>query len=180
VRLGGTIRSILTVAFLPFAVLGAIMLAMRLYGWIRFDPAYFTETQVERYGTSSAVARSLEKALQTNDEQTLAELQGLRWPARLKGSPGMAFVMLWERTDRYATYLYFDWQTYQRHLHPFEQVGGRWVVSPPDLYYWVRSGGWRCVFLRVAIGWWVLGAAGIGAVWLCRRSPRLRGWVLGS
>jgi hypothetical protein len=179
-RLRGTIRWILAVAFLPFAVLGVLVLAMWLYGWVRYDRAYFAEAYVGRYRTPAAVAKALEKALQTSDERLLAELQGLRWPSKLSTGPGLVFIMLWESTDRYTTYLYLDRETYERHLYDFEQVGGRWVLAPPDLYHTLRSGHWRGAFFPAAIAWWLLGAVAIGSVWLCRRSVRFREWVLGS
>jgi hypothetical protein len=170
----------LTVAFLPFAVLGVLVLAMWLYGWVRYDPAYFTGAYAEPYSTSGAVAKALEKALQTSDEKLLAELQGLRWPRKLRASPSLALIMLWESTDRYTTYLYFDRETYERHLYDFEQVEGRWVMAPPDLYQTMHSGRWRDAFLPVAIAWWLLGAGAIGIVWLCRRSARFRAWLWGE
>jgi hypothetical protein len=180
VRFWGTIRWILTVAFLPCAVLGMLVLAMWLYGWVRYDPAYFTEAYAERYSTSGAAAKALEEALRASDFSSLAELQGLRWPRKLSADPNLTFIMLWESTDRYTTYLYFDQETYERHLYDFEQVGKRWVMAPPDLYHTMRSGRWRDVFLPVAIAWWLLGGGGIGIVWLSRNSMRFRAWLFGD
>jgi hypothetical protein len=179
-KVRGPIRSIVTVAFLPFVVLGVLVLAVRLYGWVRYNPTYFTRAYVEQYSTPEAAARALEQAIQTNDKRLRAEVEGLRWPGRFETRPSVALVMLWERNDRYRVYLYFDRQTYERLLVPVEQVRGRWVVSPLDLTYALHSGQWRRVFFPAAIAWWVLGAAGAGAVWLCRRSARLRRWLLGS
>jgi hypothetical protein len=179
-RLRGILRWILAVAFLPFVVLGLLVLAVQLAARLRYDPSYFGQAYVERYSTPEAAVRALEQALQTNDEQLLAEVMGLRRTARFPTGHSLAFVRLWERTDRYRTYLYFDRETYERYLYPFEYVRGRWVVSPPDLYYTMRSGRWRGAFLPAALAWWVFGAAAIGTVWLCRRSVRFRGWVLGS
>lgn len=179
-KLWSTIRWILIVAFLPFAVLGVLVLAMWLYGWVRYDPAYFTAASVERYSTSGTAARDLEKALQTQDEKQVAELQGLRWPRKLSTSPNLTFIMLWGSTGRYTTYLYFDQETYERHLYDFEQVNGRWVMAPSDLYYTMHSGRWRGIFVPVVIAWWLLGAAAIGAVWLYRNSARFRAWLWGN
>jgi hypothetical protein len=118
--------------------------------------------------------------LRTGDEAMLAELQGLRWPAKFEPSPDMIFVMLWERTDRYITYLYFDMQTYERHPHYFEEVDGRWVVAPTDVAYYIHSGQWQRVFWPLAIVWWLLGAVAIGMVWLFRASAGARARLYGE
>jgi hypothetical protein len=178
--LRGILRSFLMVAVLPFVVLGVLILAVQVAGWLRYDPAYFGPAYVERFSTPEAAVRALEQALQTNDRRLLAELTGLRWAARFPTGRSLTFVRLWEHNDRYRIYLYFDQETYERYLYPFEYVKGRWVVSPPDLYYTMRSGHWRGMFLSAALAWWVLGTAVIGTVWLCRRSVRFRGWVLGN
>ncbi len=170
-------RWILAVVLVPFVLLGLVVLAVKVYGLVRHDPAYFTETYIARYDTAEAVVRALEIALQTDDRVLLAELQGLRWPARFKTSPSMAFIMLLDRNDRYTTYLYFDMQTYKRHSHYLEQVRGRWVVSPPDLYYSLHSGHWQQGFLQLAVVWWVLGTVVILAVGFARASERFRAWL---
>jgi len=174
VKLHVRLRWILVVVLAPFVLLGLVVLIAKIYGLVRYDPAYFTGTYVERYNTAGLVVKALESALQTNDQALLAELQGLRWPATFETSRNLVFIMLLERTDRYFTYLYFDTQTYERHPHYFEQVGGRWVVSPPDVYFYMRSGRWQGVFLPLAIVWWVLGTVVIVVVWLFRVSERLR------
>jgi hypothetical protein len=170
-------RWIAAVVLVPFVLLGLVVLAVKAYGLVRHDPAYFSEPYITRYGTPEAVVRALEIALQTDDQALLAELQGLRWPARFKTSPGMAFIMLLERNDRYTTYLYFDVQTYKRYSHYLEQVKGRWVVSPPDLYYTMHSGQWQQSFWRLATIWWVVGAVVILAVGFARASERFRAWL---
>ena len=176
----GILRWILVVAVLPFVVLGLLVVAVQLAARMRYDPGYFSQAYVEQYATPEAAVRALEQALQNDDEQLLAEVMGLRRTDRFPTSHSLTFVRLWERTDRYRIYLYFDHDTYERYLYPFEQVKGRWVASPPDLYYTMHSGHWRSAFLAAAIAWWVLGATAIGTMWLCRRSVRFRGWVLGS
>ena len=176
----GILPWILVVTVLPFVVLGLLVVAVQLAARMRYDPSYFSQAYVEQYATPEAAVRALEQALQTNDERALAEVTGLRRTARLTSSRSLIFVRLWERTNRYRVYLYFDQETFERYLYPFEYVKGRWVASPPDLYYTMRSGHWRGMFLSAALAWWVLGAAVIGTVWLCRRSVRFRGWVLGN
>jgi hypothetical protein len=178
--LRGILPWILVVAVLPFVVLGLLVVAVQLAARMRYDPGYFGQAYVEKYATPEAAVRALEQALQNNDERLIAEVTGLHRAARVQPSRRLIFVRLWERTDRYRTYMYFDQETYERYLYPFEQVKGRWVASPPDLYYTMHSGRWRGAFLPAALAWWVLGAVVIGTVWLCRGSMRFRGWVLGS
>jgi hypothetical protein len=174
------LRWILFVALAPFVLLGLLVLIVRAYGLVRFNPAYFTEPYLEQYSTPGDAARRMEGALQTDDQALLAELQGLRWPAKFETSPSMIFVMLWERTDRYMTYLFFDMQTYERHPHYFEEVNGRWVVSPADLTFYMQSGQWQRVFWPLAIVWWLLGTVTIGIVWVFRASARARARLLGE
>lgn len=166
------IRWILAVAVLPFAVLGLLVLAARLYGLVRYDSAYFAEPYLQRYRAPEAAVRALERALQTDDAALLTELQGVRWPGRFPTGPDIDFVMLWGRTDRYTLYLYFDRGTYERYLIPFEFVRGRWVVVPQDLYYLVHSGRVHRMFLPVAVAWWAVGLGALGAALLSCRSAR--------
>lgn len=159
---------ILVVALLPLELAGMCALAMYAYGLVRYDPAYFDQVHVERYSSPEVAVRTLEVALQTDNRSLLAEMQGLQWPARFKTSASLRFVRLRERSDRYTTYLFFDGQTLERHAYYFEQVRGRWVVSPPDLYYYVHSGQWRHIFWPMAIAWWLLLAAAFASVLLFR------------
>jgi len=157
-----------------------LVLIVMAYGLVRFDPAYFTDTYLERYSTPGDTARTMEGALQTDDQALLAELQGLRWPAKFKTSPSMIFVMLWESTDRYMTYLFFDMQTYERYPHYFQQVKGRWVVSPADLTFYMQSGQWQRVFWPLAVVWWLVGIVALAIVWVFRASERARARLLGE
>jgi hypothetical protein len=180
VRLWKSARWALAVALPPFAVLGLLTLGVRLYAWVRYEPAHFAPAAVERYQAAGAAAGMLEQALQGGDTALLAEVEGLRWPVRLPTGPDISLVMLWERNDRYSTYLYFDRATYQRYLYSFEYVRGRWVAAPPDLVLGMHTGGWRGAFLAAATAWWVLGTAALCAGWWFRRSARMRAWLLGS
>jgi len=168
------LRWVLAAALLPLLLAGLFALAVEIQALRRYDPAYFTITYVERYDTPGSVARVLERALQSDDRMLLAELQGLRRPASFQTSPDLIFVMLWERGDRYISYLYFDMQTYERHMYYFEQVGERWVVTPPDAWYYLHSGRWLGVFLPVAITWWLVQAVVVLVVLVFRLSARLR------
>jgi hypothetical protein len=170
---------VLLVLLLPLEAAGLCALAMYAYGLVRYDPAYFDQTRVEQYSSPEVAVRTLEVALQTGNQSLLAEVQGLRWPVKFETSPSLRIVRLRERSDRYTTYLYFDGQTVERHVYHFEQVRGRWVVSPPDLYYYVHSGQWRHIFWPLAIAWWLLAAVALLGVWLFRsvrsRNARLYG-----
>jgi hypothetical protein len=173
-------RWILAVIVIPFIILGLVVLAAKIYGLFRFERSYFGQEYQELYDTPGAVARALEGVLRGDDPQLLAELQGLRWTAEFETAPSMILIMLWERTDRYMTYLFFDMQSYERHAHYFEKVQGRWVVSPTDLYYYIHSGAWQRVFWPIATVWWLLGAVAIGAVWVFRASERMRARLHGE
>ena len=173
-------RWILSVILAPFIVLGMLVVAIKAYGLVRYDPAYFTDMYLEQYAEPGEVARVLETALKTDDDELLAELQGLRWPAEFETAPSIIFVMLWERTDRFITYLYFDMQTYQRHPHYVEEVNGRWVAAPEDLHYYLYSGQWKRVFYPLAIVWWLVGLITVGLVWAFRVSESMRARLYGE
>lgn len=164
----------LTAALLPLLLAGLFVLVVEAQGLVRYDPTYFTATYAERYDTPGAVVRALERALQTDDQALLAELQGLRRPASFETGSSMIFVMLWERSDRYISYLYLDMQTYERYVHYVEQRGDRWVVAPPDAYYYLHSGRWLTVFTPVALVWWLLEMVVILMMLVFRLSARLR------
>jgi hypothetical protein len=165
---------ILLAALTPLVVIGMFILAVKAQGLRRYDEAYFTTPYLERYETPADVAIALESALQNDDWALLAELQGLRRPARLETGRSIILVMLWERGERYISYLYVDMQELHRHTHYLEEVDGRWIVSPTDGYYYFHSGRWKVVFLPVAIVWWLLEVVTV-AVWIVyRASARVR------
>ena len=169
------LRSILLMALIPFVLLGLVVSVAKVYGLVRYDPVYFTGTYQAKYDTPSVVAKALESALQTNDQSLLAELQGLRWPAKFATSPAITWVQLWERTDRYLTYLYFDVSLYEPYPYHIEEVRDRWVVSPPDIYYFVESGAFKSFFLHFSSIWWASAIATVGLVYLFSNSERLGG-----
>jgi hypothetical protein len=173
-------RWVVAAALLPLVLMGLLALGVQIHDLVRYDPAYFSETYVERYGAPGAAARALERALQAGEQALLAELQGLQRTAAFETSPDMIFIMLWERGDRYISYLYFDMQTYERHMHYFEQVKGRWVVTPLDAHYYLHSGRWLRIFLPVAIVWWALEVVVVLSVALYRVSARLRAQMYGG
>ncbi len=158
------LRSLLVVGLIPFVLLGLVVSVAKVYGLMRYDPAYFTETYRTQYHTPGAAAKALESALQTGDSSLLADLQGLRWPATFETSPTIAWVQLWERTDRYITYLYFDVDVNEPYPYHFEEVRGRWVVAPPDIHYFVESGAYKHLFLSFSLIWWASGMVAVGMV----------------
>lgn len=180
VKLYVRFRWIALVALFPFLVLGLAVLVSRIYDLVRYDPAYFTDMYLERYDRPGEVARGLEAALQTGDTELLAELQGLRWPVEFPTSPDLIFVMLWERTDQFITYLFFNTRTYERQPHYVEEWSGRWIVSPEDLHYYLHSGKWQEVFFPLAIVWWLVGFLTIALVWLFRVSETMRARLYGE
>lgn len=171
---------LLLVLLAPFVILGLLVVAVKAYGLVRYDPAYFADEYLHRYSAPSEVARSLEVALRTGDDALLAELQALRWPGEFETGPGIVFTMLWQSTDRFLTYLYVDMQDYERHPHHVEFVQGRYVVAPQDLHYYLYSGEWKRVFSPLAITWWILGLAAVGLVWLFRVSGSMRARLCGE
>jgi hypothetical protein len=173
-------RWILLVVLVPFIVLGILVVLVKAEGLIRYDAGYFTGPYLERYKTPGDVVRELETALQGGDAALLAELEAQRWPKELETSPGITFVMLWERTDHYITYLYVDKQDYERHPQHIEFVAGRYVVAPEDLRYYLYSGEWKRVFLPLAAAWWILGFVATGLVWALRASEGLRARLYGA
>jgi hypothetical protein len=173
-------RWILLVLLTPGIVLGLLVVAVKAHGLVRYDPAYFTAGYLAQYSQPGDAALALETALQTDDEALLTELQALRWPHDFETGPSIIFIMLWERTDRFITYLYFDMQTYERHPHYVELVDERYVVAPEDLHYYLYSGQWRRVFYPLAIVWWILGSIAIGLVWIFRVSETMRARLYGE
>jgi len=160
------LRTLLVVALIPLVLLGLVVSVAKVYGLARHDPAYFTDAYRAQYDAPGAVAKALEAALQTGDWALLAELQGLRWPARFDTNPTITWVQLWERNDRYITYLYFDVSANRPYLHALEEVRGRWVVAPSDLSYFVGSGAYKKAFLTFSLIWWVSGVIAVGVAHL--------------
>ncbi len=168
------LRLILIVALFPLVAGGLFVLVVGGMGRVRYDSAYFAAPYTGRYETPGATARALERALQAGDQDLLAELEALRHPVTFEANPDVIFVMLWERDERYITYFYVDVQTHERYMYYFEQVNGRWVVSPPDAYYYLHSGRWLIVFTPLAIVWWLLGTVAILVVLVFRLAARVR------
>lgn len=179
------LRWVLAATLLPLVLMGLFVLVVQVQSVRRYDPAYFSDTYAERYDTPGSVARALEGALQTDggkprDRELLAELQGLRRTVAFETSPKIIFIMLWERDDRYFTYMYLDMQTLRRHPHYVEEVKGRWVVSPADAHYYFYSGRWLVVFTPLALVWWLLEIVVVLGLLVYRLSARLRVQMYGG
>lgn len=166
------LRSLLIVGLVPLVGLGLLVSLAKVYGLVRHDPAYFTGAYRAQYATPAVVAKALETALQTGDLSLMAELQGLRWPTTFDTSPAMTWVQLWERTDRYVTYLYYDVSTNEPYPYHMEEVKGRWVVSPSDLYHFVESGAYKSRFLTFSLLWWASSIVTVVLVHLLSTSER--------
>ena len=54
------LRWILLVILGPFVILGLLVVVIKAFGLIRYDPAYFRTDYVDRYSASGEVARALE------------------------------------------------------------------------------------------------------------------------
>lgn len=157
-RLVLNLRMALILAAIPLIIAGLYILITTLCGLpsLRYDPVYFSETYRRRYDSPSAVVGALEDALRRGDRALLAELQGLRHPWDFPTSPHVRATILYEATDRYLSYLFWDTQTYDRFPYHVEKVNGRWVVAPQDAQYYLYSGRWSGTWLPLALIWWVV------------------------
>jgi hypothetical protein len=171
---------IIVAALVPLMLLGLYVTAIWIHSQVRFDPAYFTPAYVEMYETPGSVARVLEGALQSGDPVLLAELQGRRRPVAFEAHPSMIFVMLWELTDRFYTYLYLDMSSLERYTYHFEQIQGRYVVTDHDAYYYLHSGRWVIFFVPLAIAWWLVEIVVVLMLWISRLSAGVREQLYGG
>ena len=167
------------VALLPVVSSTLFVLVVVALSLVRYDPVYFSSDYTERYGTPASVAHALERALQTDDQVLLAELQGLRRPTPFKTDPNIVLIMLLDRDAVYYDYLYSDERTYARYVYHVQKVRGRWVVAPSDPHYYLCSGRWLATFGPLVLLWWMLEAVVILAVWGFRAAARFRARMYG-
>jgi hypothetical protein len=160
-------------------ILGLYGLVTQVYGLLRYDAAYFVPEVAGKYETPGSAASAVEVALQTGDRSLMSELQG-RQVSAFEAMPNLVFVMLEERTPRYSTYLYLNRDTYDQVRYHVEKVRGRYVVTRPDLYYYLYSGQWIDVFVPAAAGWWALELAVLLAALLYRRTAGMREQMYGG
>lgn len=170
---------IVAAALLPLMLLGLYGLVMQVYGLLRYEPAYLWPDYAQKYDSPGAAAKAVEVALQTGDRALMSELQGRRVRA-FKAMPNVVFVMLEERTPRYSTYLYLDRDTYDQYRYHVEEVNGRYVVTPSDLYYCLHSGRWIETFVPAAAVWWALEIVALLAVGFYRLSAHKRKQMYGG
>ncbi len=176
IRLALNLRTVLLLAVIPLIVAALYILITTLCGLpaLRYDPAYFSEAYRRRYDTPNAVVTALEDALRRGDRALLAELQGLRHPWDFPTSPNVRATILYEATDRYLSYLFWDTRTYDRFPYHVEKVNGRWVVAPQDAQYYLYSGRWSGTWLPLALIWWVMELTALIANLIYRIARRWR------
>jgi hypothetical protein len=158
----------------------------------RWDAAYFTPQELERYALPGQVVIDAERGIRTGDHALMAVLQGLRHPAEFETNPDLELVFAYELTVGYrsynyldtpfglwrslqneadfVTYVYSDTETFERSTLHIEKVNGRWVLTPPDARFYFLSGYWLRVFTPVSITYWLVLVIALTMVWLYRAS----------
>jgi hypothetical protein len=160
---------VLGLLFLPFLVMGVILLISHIQGLVRYNPAYFTEEYRSRYEVPSDLLADLETALRTGDTSLLAEVQGVsRVPSNIVPVPKLRFIIFWGYTKKYSEILFMDTSNYHRYMQHLKVVDGRYVQVPDGLYYQVNSGKWITTFGPGALLWWMLVILFTFAVWVYR------------
>ncbi len=147
-------RRILAVTVLPLVALGVYMLGVHLFRLVRYDSVYFSAAYAEEYDTPRSVFTALEQALQTGDQERLAELQGLRWP-RSFPTGNIQWRECEEIGPDYYSYLYQDMETWEIYMYHTIYINGRWIAAPSDADFYLRSGLWVATFGPAAILWWL-------------------------
>lgn len=144
-------------------------------GLRRFDPQYFAETYLERYDNPGSVAIALEQALRQGDGQLMAELLATRrGPDAMQPRPSLIFIFLLGIEGDYFEYLYLNTNDYTRVIQYVTEHDGRYVVSEPDLHYYLDSGRWTTVAAPIAATWWILVAVYTAATYVYRRTAAAR------
>ena len=167
-------RWILLITLVPLLTLLLFVGGVQLHSLGRYQEKYFTPEYQEKYDAPGKVAFTLAEALQENDRELLAELQGHAPAGNFQTGRSMILIMLWEQNEPYYTYLYFNMDNYLRYPYYIEPVMDRWVVTTADPYYYLHSGEWLKFFAPLAIVWWLLEIVGLLALWVYRLSARIR------
>ena len=155
---------------LPIAVVLVLHGVRAVQEATRYDEAYFTEEYLRRYETPGSVAIDLEQALRHGDSQLMAGLVGTRGgPAPIEPRPSLIYVFLLSVDGDYFQYLYFNADDYNRVVQYVTKVGGRYVASEPDLYFYMDSGRWLGVAGPIATTWWILVTVFTAGVLVYRR-----------
>lgn len=166
---------VLGLLFLPFFVMGAILLIAFTQGLVRYNPAYFTDEYRVRYEVPTDLLADLETALQSGDTALLAEVQGVyRVPNQITPLPKLRFMVFWEFSKNYSEYLFVDMSNYYHHMQHLKVVDGRYVQVPDGLYYQVSSGKWITTFGPSALLWWLVVILFTIAVWVYRSMAAFR------
>jgi len=155
---------------LPIAVVLVLHGVRAVQEATRYDEAYFTDEYLRRYETPGSVAIDLEQALRHGDSQLMAGLVGTRGgPAPIEPRPSLIYVFLLSVDGDYFQYLYFNADDYNRVVQYVTEVGGRYVASEPDLYFYMDSGRWLGVAGPIATTWWILVTVFTAGVLVYRR-----------
>lgn len=166
---------VLGLVLLPVAGMLVLFGVVLIQSLSRFDPAYFTAPYLERFASPGAVAIELEQALRLGDQQLMAELLATRRePGPMEPRPALIFTFLLGIDGDYFRYLYFDSSNYNRVIQYVTERDGRYVVSEPDLYYYIDSGRWTTVAAPVAATWWILVIVYTIATYVYRRTAAAR------
>ena len=155
---------------LPIAVVLVLHGVRAVQEATRYDEAYFTDEYLRRYETPGSVAIDLEQALRHGDIQLMAGLVSTRGgPAPIEPRPSLIYVFLLSVDGDYFQYLYFNADDYNRVVQYVTKVGGRYVASEPDLYFYMDSGRWLGVAGPIATTWWILVTVFTAGVLVYRR-----------
>lgn len=143
---------------LPLALAGVYILGVRFQALFRYDKAYFTPDYQKLYSSPGSVAGAIEGALHGDDRSIFVELTGLRHPIRPPAkNPNERMMIVLEVTRAgYFQELFFDVKTFQRSIYHIKKVDGRWVMVPPDAYYYLDSGDWLLFYTPLLLVWWSL------------------------
>ncbi len=172
---------VIGLVLLPVAIMLLLFGVKLIQSLSRFDPVYFAEPYLERYGAPGAVAIELESALRDGDEQLMAELMATRRdPEPMAPQPSLIFIFLLGTDGDYFEYLYLNTTNYNRVIEYVTEQDGRYVVSPEDLYYYIDSGRWVAVAAPIAATWWSLVIVYTAATYVYRRTSTTRRQMFGG
>ena len=151
-------RTIVIVTAVPLVLAALFVIPAGLSGlpFLRFDAGYFTAEYAEQYDAPADVVAGLEEALRSGDRAAYGELSGLRVAPIFPQSDNVRMVTLLDKNEAYYSYLFWDATTLDRFEYNIEQINGRWVVSPTDLSFYLRTGRWLRTWTPIAAGWWII------------------------
>lgn len=166
---------VLGLVALPVVVVLLLFGIKQIQELTRFDPAYFTDSYLERYESPGSVAIALENGLRDGDEQLMAELLATRsGPGTIDPQPSLIFIFLLGIDGEYFQYLYLNTSDYTRVIQYVKQHQGRYVATGADLYFYIDSGRWTGVAAPISATWWILVAVYTAATYVYRRMAAVR------